>query len=70
MIDVIREEPLGPGEKGRVAQALCRKAEELEVGCLLCLHVCTELAWRCLPAIRPLVPAPRGRPLVRPQPHR
>lgn len=32
MVDVIREEPLGPGEKGRVAQALCRKAEELEVG--------------------------------------
>ncbi|KAI7841145.1 hypothetical protein COHA_005113 [Chlorella ohadii] len=30
VVDVIREEPLGPGEKGRVAQALCRKAEELE----------------------------------------
>lgn len=39
------------------------------MGCLLCLHVCTELACRCLPAIRLLVPAPRGRPIVRPQPH-
>lgn len=30
MVDVIREDPLGAGEKGRVAQALCRKAEELQ----------------------------------------
>ena len=44
MVDVIREEPLGPGEKGRVAQALCRKAEELEASRLEWL-TCSRTGW-------------------------
>ena len=32
MVDMLREGPLGTGNKGRVAEALCHKAEELQVG--------------------------------------
>lgn len=66
VVDVIREEPLGPGEKGRVAQALCKKAEELEVGlpCLLAglaeLEVGGVLALLLFWWTWCLVPAPYG----------
>ena len=32
VVDILREGPLGTGNKGRVAEALCHKAEELQVG--------------------------------------
>lgn len=31
-VTIVREEPPGSGDKGRVAEAICRKADELQVG--------------------------------------
>lgn len=30
MVEVVREDPLGSGSKGRVGEALCRKADQLQ----------------------------------------
>lgn len=35
VVDVLREEPLGAGDKGRIAEALCRKAEQLQAVALV-----------------------------------
>lgn len=46
-MDIVREDPLGSGDKGRVAEAICRKADDLQVGSQLGGAVVVKFGTAC-----------------------